>query len=143
MSGEPKGGLTWEREKGVMVAAAAPLALLDFVLQILIPDLPLFYPFAGALLTQILLAIPFRGLYRPVEQPRLTRFLAATVLAASAIMVGAALTVRAMGWGEYSFPSLLAGFGGTMWILWLAQRWLFRTMIQRHDGTPDEGEAQA
>jgi len=136
----PRGGLTWGREKVVVVAAAAPVVVLDFVLEILFPDLPLSAPFAGAILTQIMLGLLFRGLYRPVEQARLVRFVVAVVLAASAAMVGAALAIHAMGWAEFGLPAGLAGIGGTMFALYHIHKWLFRAMIERHDG-PLEGEA--
>ena len=138
---QPKGGLTWEREKAVVVAAATPVVVLDIFLEILFPDLPLSAPFGGAILAQVLLGIPFRGLDRPVERPRLMRFLAATVLAASAVMVGVTIAIQAMGWAGHSLPAILAGFGGTMGVLFLTQRRLFTSMIERHD-EPLDGEEE-
>lgn len=138
----PKGGLTWEREKAVVVAAAVPVVVLVVVLETLFPDLPLSAPFAGTILAQGLLGLMFRGLYRPVEQPRLIRFLAATVLAAAALMVVAALAIQALGWGEHSLPEILASFGGTIGLLCLTQYRLFRVMIERHDGPPGKETAR-
>lgn len=137
----PKGGLTWEREKAVVVAAAAPVVVLDIVLETMFPDLPLSAPFGAAILAQVLLGGIFRGLYRPVEQSRLIGFLAATVLAAAAITVGAALATQAVGWAEHSLPAILAGFGGTMGLLCLTQYRLFKIMIERYDGPLDKDGA--
>jgi len=137
----PRGGLTWEREKVVVVVAAAPVAVLDIFLGILFPHLPLSAPFGGAILAQVLLGIPFRRLLRPVERPRLLRFVAATVLTASATMVGAALAIHAMGWSAHSLPAILAGFGGTMFALYHIHKWLFRIMVERLNGTVEEEKA--
>lgn len=49
----PRGGLPWQREKAVIVAAAGPLALLCSIPTILFPTLPLAHPFFGAILAQI------------------------------------------------------------------------------------------
>ena len=95
----PQGGLTWQRQKTVMVAAALPLVPLDIVLTVLFPDLPLSAPFGGAVLVQVLLVIPFQRLYRPVTRPRLIRFLVATGLVAMAVMVSAATALQVAGWG--------------------------------------------
>lgn len=140
---QPKGGLTWPRQKAVVVAAAAPVVFLDIVLGSVFPDLPLSAPFGGAILMQVMLGIPFHGLHWPVERPRLMRFLAATVLTASAVMVGVAMAIRAMGWGEYGVPAGLAGIGGTMFVLYQSHKWLFTSVIERHDGPPEEQETRA
>jgi len=71
------------------------------------------------------------------------RFLAATVLAASAVMVGVTIAIQAMGWAGHSLPAILAGFGGTMGVLFLTQRRLFTSMIERHDEPLDGEEIQA
>lgn len=51
----PKGGLNWEREKTVVIAAAAPVAVLASVFGSLFPDLPLSTPSAAAILAQVVL----------------------------------------------------------------------------------------
>lgn len=138
----PKGGLTWRQEKAVVVAAAAPLVPLFIVLAILFPDLPQGYPFIGAALAQVFIVLPFQGLRRPVEQPRLARFLAAVDLAALAIMPGVATIIQATGWTEPDILEFAVGFGGTLLIIGVVQQWLFRAMIERHDHARDEEERQ-
>ena len=56
-----------------------------------------------------------------------------------AVMVGAAVALHLAGWSATGLPAAVAGFGGTMLIIWNIQNWLFRTMIERHD-TPGEGK---
>lgn len=124
-----------------MGAAVLPLVTLDIVLEVQFPHLPLSSPFGGAALTQILLVIPFQRLYRPVIRARLIRFLAATDLVAMAVMVGVAFALQTAGLKENGLPAIIAGFGGTMLIIWNIQNRLFRSMIERHD-TPDEGETR-
>ena len=55
-----------------------------------------------------------------------------------AVMVSAATALQVAGWTETSLPAIVAGFGGTMLIIWTLQNRLFRAMIERHDA-PGEG----
>jgi len=137
----PKCGLTWEPEKTVVVAAAAPVDVPDIVREALFPELPLSAPFGAVALTQVFLDGAFDKLYRPVERVRLIWFVTATVLAASAAMTGVVLAVSAMGWVENGLPTALASFGGTMFVFYHIHKWLFTAMIERH-GSPLDGEEE-
>ena len=140
---QPKRGLTWPRQKAVILSATAPLALLDLVLEIQFPLLPLMHPFFGAFMAQVFIVFPFQGLSRPVDQPRLIMFVIAADLAAMAIMPGVATMIHALGWTKPDALYFAIGFPGTMLTIGVVQQWLFRTMIRRHDAPPEEQEDRA
>lgn len=138
-----EGGLTTGREFALLALIMASVIPFAYISGVLFPDLPLHWPYLGAMMALVGIPARFMRLHRPPGWPRTIKYFVAVGMMAGAGALTVAAILAATGWAENESLEIVASFAGAGLIVLPASWGLFKVMIQRHDGPLDEEERPA